>query len=103
MVAQFRARRDAILRELAAEPRLRYVHPDGAFYLYANVATRGGRAEPDAGSAFATYLLEKHDVAVVPGAAFLTPEWVRLSYAAPLEQVLTGVQRLIAAYRERLG
>ena len=48
-------------------------------------------------------LLEKHDVAIVPGSAFLTPGWVRLSYAAPREQVLTGVRRLIALWRERRG
>jgi aspartate/methionine/tyrosine aminotransferase len=41
-------------------------------------------------------LLEERDVAVVPGAAFHTPEWIRLSYAAPTEQVLEGVRRIIA-------
>jgi aspartate aminotransferase len=90
--------RDPVLRELRTEPRLEYVHPAGAFYLYARVGdgTSGG----DAGTAFAQQLLERHEVAIVPGAAFLTPDWVRISYAAPLEQVVTGVHRLIAAYQE---
>jgi aspartate aminotransferase len=98
MVGEFHRRRDAVVAELATEPRLGFVHPEGAFYLYLNVAA----AEPsgDAGSAFARHLLEQHDVALVPGAAFLTPDWVRLSYAAPLENVLTGVRRAIAAFRE---
>jgi aspartate aminotransferase len=95
MVAEFQARRDAIVEEMGAAPGLRFVYPDGAFYLYANVATeRGGD-----GTAFATALLERHEIAIVPGAAFFTPDWVRLSYAAPREQVITGVQRLVQLYQ----
>ena len=97
MVAEFRARRDAIVAELATEPRLPYVHPDGAFYLYLNV---GAVDREDAGSVFARELLDRSGVAIVPGSAFLTPEWVRLSYAAPLDQVLAGVRHAIALYRE---
>jgi aspartate/methionine/tyrosine aminotransferase len=54
----------------------------------------------DAGGAFARHLIERYDVAAVPGAAFLTPNWVRLSYAAPDEQVAEGVSRAVAAYAE---
>jgi aspartate/methionine/tyrosine aminotransferase len=38
--------------------------------------------------------LEEHGVAIVPGVAFKTPEWIRVSYASPVEQVLEGVQRV---------
>jgi aspartate aminotransferase len=88
MVREFRERRDAATALLDAAG-VRYVRPDGAFYLYIDVGGDGG--------AFATRLLETHGVAVVPGAAFLTPEWVRVSYAASREQVLEGVRRLAAA------
>jgi aspartate aminotransferase len=100
MVAEFHARRDAVLREVGEEPALSYVHPDGAFYLYLDVGTLAS-GEASAGTAFAQYLLERHEVAVVPGAAFLTPNWVRISYAAPLEQVVTGVRRVVQAFREQ--
>lgn len=103
MVAEFHARRDAILAELAEEPRLGYVRPEGAFYVYLNVGAVGGGRDSDAGSAFATELLERRDVAVVPGAAFYTPDWVRLSYAAPRDQVLEGVRRSIQTFRDMLG
>jgi len=99
MVAEFRARRDAVVAEMAAEPRLAYVRPAGAFYLFVRIAPDGAPGDP--GAEFAQALLEQHDVAIVPGSAFLTPAWVRLSYAAPREQVLTGVRRLIALWRER--
>lgn len=102
MVAEFHARRDAILAELAEEPRLGRVRPEGAFYVYLDVSAIGAGGE-DAGSAFAKELLDRHGVAVVPGAAFYTPQWVRLSYAAPREQVLEGVRRAILTFREMLG
>jgi aspartate aminotransferase len=95
MVAEFQARRDAVVKEARVAPGLQFVFPEGAFYLYANVATAKGGD----GTAFAAALLEKHDIAVVPGAAFFTPDWVRLSYAAPREHVITGVQRLVELYQ----
>ncbi len=99
MVAEFQARRDAVVKEARVAPGLQFVFPEGAFYLYANVAT----AQGGDGTAFAAALLEKHDIAVVPGAAFFTPDWVRLSYAAPKEQVITGVQRLVELYQSNGG
>jgi aspartate aminotransferase len=84
MVDVFKARRDAAVAILD-KAGATYVRPDGAFYLYIRVGD---------GTAFAAQLLESEGVAIVPGAAFLTPEWVRLSYAAPTEQVLEGVERL---------
>lgn len=99
MVAEFQARRDAVVKEARVAPGLQFVFPEGAFYLYANVAT----AQGGDGTAFAAALLEKHDIAVVPGAAFFTPDWVRLSYAAPREHVITGVQRLVELYQAYAG
>jgi aspartate aminotransferase len=98
MVAEFKARRDAALKVLAADPAIRVVQPDGAFYLFIEAPHASDR--PDAGGAFSAHLLEKHNVAVVPGAAFLTPGWIRLSYAAAMSQVLEGVKRLAAAHKE---
>lgn len=97
MVAHFRRRRDAALAILATEPRVTVLAPDGAFYLYLR-APGAGRA-PDAGTAFATRLLEDAGVAVVPGAAFHTPDWVRVSYAAEQTQVEEAMRRIVATYR----
>jgi aspartate aminotransferase len=84
MVRTFRERRDAAMAVLDAAG-VTYVRPDGAFYLYVRVGN---------GDEFATRLMDTHGVAVVPGSAFLTPEWVRLSYAAPTATVVEGVKRL---------
>jgi aspartate aminotransferase len=98
-VAEFARRRADVLRIVGAEPRLSFVEPAGAFYLFveASAAARGGRA---GGDVLAEHLLERHDVAVVPGAAFLTPHWVRASYAAPRPLVMAGFERLVQAFRE---
>jgi aspartate aminotransferase len=97
MVAEFRRRRDAVLAVVRAEPELEIVEPEGAFYLFARV----GNDDParDDGAAFAQRLLEEHQVAIVPGSAFLTPGWVRMSYAAPIDDVVEGTRRLVSLWR----
>ena len=98
MVRAFRARRDAamvILDEDGAPP---YIHPSGAFYLYIDVSAIAGGGD-DAGTQFAAKMLEEHGVAIVPGTAFGTPGWVRLSYAAAEADVLEAVRRICACYR----
>jgi aspartate aminotransferase len=98
MVAQFEKRRDAALAILRTEARIDVLEPNGAFYLYLRAPGAGKSA--DAGSAFATHLLEKAGVAIVPGAAFGTPDWVRVSYAAEQTQVEEAMRRLVSAFRE---
>jgi aspartate aminotransferase len=92
MVRAFHRRRDAVLHALTAFPTVRYVHPAGAFYLYVHVAGDGGAADP--GGLFAQQLMEEAQVAVVPGSAFLTPDWIRLSYATTEALAVEGVTRI---------
>ena len=97
MVQQFGRRRDAALAILGTEPRIQVIPPDGAFYLF--IRAPGAGRVPEAGSVFAAHLLDHADLAVVPGAAFLTPDWVRVSYAAEQSQVEEAMRRVVAAYR----
>ena len=98
MVAEFRRRRDAVVAIAHSEPGLEIVEPEGAFYLFAHV----GADDParDEGARFAQRLLEDHEVAIVPGSAFLMPGWVRMSYAAPIDDVVEGTRRLVSLWRE---
>ena len=96
MVAEFRQRRDAALTALRSAS-LEVVEPGGAFYLYIHVGD-ATPADPEPGTTFAARLLDNHAVAVVPGIAFRSPEWIRMSYAAPSEQVMEGVRRIIEAH-----
>lgn len=90
MVAEFKQRRDAALPILRASKALTVLDPAGAFYFYLKVPGAG----PDAGAAFCNTLLDQHGVAIVPGSAFRTPEWVRISYAAAEAQVVEACRRV---------
>jgi aspartate aminotransferase len=94
MVAGFRTRRDSVCG-LLRSAGVDFIEPAGAFYTFIRVPNDG--TSPDPGSAFARHLLEKRDVAVVPGAAFGTPDWIRLSFAAPFDDVLEGARRIVRA------
>lgn len=90
MVVEFKARRDAALPILRAAKALTVLQPAGAFYFYLKVPGTGA----DAGTVFSTMLLEEHGVAIVPGSAFRTPDWVRISYAAEKSQVIEACHRV---------
>lgn len=92
MVAEFRKRRDAALPILRAARGLTVLEPEGAFYFYVRVP--GAGSGPDAGGEFCAALLEKKGVAVVPGAAFGTPDWIRISYAAEERLVVEACRRI---------
>lgn len=94
MVQEFKARRDQALPLLKASRALTVLAPEGAFYFYVKVP--GAGSVPDAGGAFCGTLLEEAGVAVVPGSAFRTPDWVRISYAADRAQVLEACRRIAA-------
>ena len=98
MVAEFRSRRDACLAVLSEGDAPTVVHPAGAFYLFLDVSA-AAQGPAGAGAAFAAALLEQHHVAVVAGNAFGTPDWIRMSYAAPKAEVLEGLRRIVAAWR----
>jgi aspartate aminotransferase len=98
MVAQFKARRDAAMAILAEAPSLTVIPPDGAFYLY--VRAPGADRDPSVGARYTDRLLEGYDLAAVPGEAFGTPGWVRVSYAASMDEVVAGARALVAAARE---
>jgi aspartate aminotransferase len=60
--------------------------------LYVNVAGFEGAADP--GAAFAARVLEREGVAIVPGGAFLTPDWIRMSYATSEDIAVEGITRI---------
>lgn len=101
MVAAFRERRDVVLERLRAIDGVRCPTPEGAFYLYPDVSSFLGSEAPDGSviedsSDLCFYLLENHDVALVPGTAFGAPEGLRLSYASSMEDLETALDRIEA-------
>jgi aspartate aminotransferase len=103
MVGIFRQRRDAIVAGLATIDGIVCDEPEGAFYVFPDV--RGlydrplgpnGRVVHSA-TELSAYLLDEALVVTVPGEAFGTPGFIRLSYALAMDQLKEGVQRLQTA------
>ncbi|HVX38659.1 MAG TPA: pyridoxal phosphate-dependent aminotransferase [Gemmatimonadaceae bacterium] len=95
MLAEYRKRRDAALALLRGAG-MELLDPEGAFYLFVHIG-QASPDDPEPGTTFARRLLEERSVAVVPGAAFHAPEWIRVAYATRTDDVLEGVRRIIAA------
>ncbi len=78
--------------------------PEGAFYVYPSVKQLIGKeirgVRPQSSTELAALVLEHAEVAVVPGEAFGTPGYFRLSYALGDEDLVTGVTRLADLLKE---
>jgi aspartate aminotransferase len=104
--ALFQRRRDLVVAALNACPGITCPVPEGAFYVYPDIAgcigkTSAGGAVLTDDEAFATALLNETGVAVVFGSAFgLSPNF-RISYATSDAQ-LTEACRRIRAFCEGL-
>jgi len=98
MRAAFDTRRKAMVELLSGIDGVTCPVPQGAFYAYPSVrdllgrSLRGARVETSVDLAAA--VLEHAEVAVVPGEAFGTPGYFRLSYALGDDDLRTGVTRM---------
>jgi aspartate aminotransferase len=97
MREEFQHRRDQLQSAIAAIPGLRVARPPGAFYLFVAVSELLGRAGLASDVDVAAFLLERARVAVVPGTAFGTPGYLRLSYAASRADLARAAQRISEA------
>jgi aspartate aminotransferase len=102
----FDRRRQTMTRMLNEIPGVLCPEPQGAFYCYPSVKgllgkeIAGRRAQSSA--ELAGLILDEAEVAVVPGEAFGTPGYFRLSYAlgdADLEEGITRMAKLLADAR----
>ncbi len=99
MQAAFKLRRDVVCRMLAEIPRVTFVRPGGAFYVFADVSAYYGVTLAQGRVArnsmeMASYLLDEAGVAVVPGGAFGDDRCIRLSFAAAAEDVTVALKRI---------
>lgn len=97
----FAERRDFVVNAFNQIPGISCHSPQGAFYVYASCAgvmgkmAAGKKIEND--NDFATYLLESVGVAVVPGAAFGSSPFFRISYATSMENLRAACDRIAQA------
>ena len=104
MAAAFVERRDFVVARLNAIDGISCPMPQGAFYTFPKInALFGRRANGRSLSNSADvsdYLLDAAGVALVPGEAFGADDHMRLSYAASMEALRTGLDRLDQAVQQ---
>jgi aspartate aminotransferase len=101
MVTAFLKRRNAMHASLSKVPGINLNLPMGAFYLFPDVSELFGKSfngkSLDNSDDVAMFLIEEANVATVSGAAFGTPECIRISYAAADEVLEEAVRRIDVA------
>ncbi|MDQ6649861.1 MAG: pyridoxal phosphate-dependent aminotransferase [Actinomycetota bacterium] len=104
MRAAFDRRRATMTRMLAEIPGVTCPEPQGAFYCYPSLAGLLGKdlrgRRPATTTELAELALEEAEVAIVPGEAFGTPGYARLSYALGDDDLVEGVGRLAKLFGE---
>jgi aspartate aminotransferase len=100
MVAAFKERHKYVVDRFNAMPGLSCLMAGGAFYAFpdarAAIATlhKTGKISAATDMAFAEYLLEKFDVAVVPGSAFGAEGYFRISFATSMDNLREALDRI---------
>lgn len=99
MVKEFKIRRDYIVKKINDCNMLSCSNPAGAFYIMVNISKMVGKIIDGTlinnSIDFAKVLLDKEKVVVIPGDGFGVSNYVRLSYAASMENIKEGIKRLI--------
>lgn len=98
MLKEFQHRRDYIAQRVSDIPLISCMIPKGAFYLFIDVAKLLG-SEVDGvvlGSSkdIANILMDKYNVAVVPSDAFGYEDYIRISYATSMRDIVEGTRRI---------
>jgi len=98
MVEQFRLRRDYMVKRINSIDNLSCIKPEGAFYVMVNLSnvlnkSIDGKVIKDS-LEFSDLLLKKEKIAVIPGIAFGTDNFIRLSYATSMDNIKSGLDRI---------
>lgn len=98
MVTEFAKRRDYVIDRCKKIPGLTFSDPQGAFYIFPNISSYFGKKLSGTlinnSMEFASHLLEKSQVALVPGSAFGDDRYVRITFANALNEIADGFNRL---------
>ena len=85
------AKRRAYVIKRLRDMDLTFPEPEGAFYVFVNIAKFGLDS-----AAFCTRMIQEGKLAAVPGGCFGADDYIRLSYCYSDEELKTGLDRLEA-------
>ena len=100
MVTAFKERHTYVVNRFNSMPGISCLMAGGAFYAFpdARCAIEGlyqaGKIKANTDMALAEYLLEKFDVAVVPGSAFGAEGYFRISFATSMDNLRNALDRI---------
>ena len=94
----FEERRDYMVKRMNQIEGISCIKPEGAFYVMMNVEKVVGKElfgqVIHSDNEFASLFLKYGKVAVVPGSGFGAPNFIRWSYAASMDNIKAGLDRL---------
>ena len=99
MCDAYRHRHGYLLGALNELPGFRCLPGDGAFYLFPHVQAAAEALGLEDDTALTSHLLNRANVACVPGSAFGAPGYLRISYAcsiATLEEAVRRIRRVLS-------
>jgi aspartate aminotransferase len=100
MVKAFKERHDFVVNGLNAIDGIRCIPANGAFYAFFYVQPIIDRLEGiNNDLELAEFLLNKAEIALVPGSAFGAPGYLRLSFATSMENLKKALERLKKAVK----
>ena len=88
MVEEFKVRRNYVLDFISSIPKISFIEPLGAFYLFFKIENHLDSMK------LCEELLEKYNLALVPSIAFGVEGYLRMSYAADLEVIKKGLNAI---------
>lgn len=94
MVSAFSRRHDFIVDALNAIDGIECPKSQGAFYSFPRIEGLIKRLGLKDDVELSTYCLEQLNIALVPGSAFGSPDYVRLSFATSMNNIKLAVQKL---------
>ncbi len=98
MLEEFRNRREYFYNELTSIKGITCYKPEGAFYLFPNIShylhTKSDVLKVENSFDFAMHLLYEAHIAAVPGSAFGSEGYLRMSYATSMDHLHEAIFRL---------
>lgn len=98
MKKHFEERRDYMAETINSIKGLSCRKPKGAFYIMVNITGVKGKiikgVHINSSLDFAKVLLDKGNVAVIPGIGFGDDDYIRLSYATSMDNIIKGLVRI---------
>ncbi|MCY6483915.1 pyridoxal phosphate-dependent aminotransferase [Clostridium aestuarii] len=98
MVNEFSNRKNHMISKIKNIKNLSCIEAKGAFYIMIDISNIYGKMldnkKINNSLDFAEQLLEEEKVAVIPGVAFGLDEYVRVSYATSMENIIEGLNRI---------